>query len=359
MIPKVAVTQEELNRINLGVKHVLFKYKHPHGYDFIPDVRSKILELAHGWFKEIAENEDTGSFQMQLSNPVYITTTEQSLVRVVMEKLKIKVEFTPDKSWREFVRYYCSSQPGLNLIPKGIQVPSYAADSYPEKHTVTFTWAPNNRFIIDARKPALLQPSAAFAAYTQELKTTEVPHDFVLKVGEHEFPAHKFQLATHSKYFLALLQNNFIEAQSATLEIKDHSPEAVKAMVDYIYSGDLKPSDNVDDTMALAVLAHQFEVLSCVSACEAELSKHVKTHFDEIYQLALRHQLTKLLAYCLQYATTEEQLTTIRNSINKDTLPVVYPLAHNNSIATIKYELEQWQKYNQVAQGLEIVIEKG
>lgn len=358
-LPKVAVNQHEFAQANTAITSTLWGYSHPEAYDFAPGVTNKILETVHVWFKEMAEVKP-GIFHGKLSQPVYVSEKERSLIYNVMKILGVTVQFSRKYGLTDL--FSCCSrlqkQSHLKLIPKGLWQSVQVRNDHPQNHSVTLTWNPDNRFILQARKPPVLQASPASAAFAQELRDTKVPHDFTIQVGEESFDVHKFQLASHSQYFLNLFSNQMIEARSDVLEIKDYAPETVEALIHYLYSGTLDENATVDDLLALAALAQGVEVLSCLSACEAKLSSHVKTDFEDIYQLALKHELRELLAYCLKYADTEEELSIVRKSFKQENIGMIHELAHVHSISRIQDELTQWKKYNEQAQDLEIVVEE-
>ncbi|KAK3739602.1 hypothetical protein QZH41_011223 [Actinostola sp. cb2023] len=64
--------------------------------------------------------------------------------------------------------------------------------------------------------------------------------DVVLVVQREEFPAHKGILAANSNYFMAMFTTNMIEKEQARVVLKDVVPSAVRAILDYIYTGNLK-----------------------------------------------------------------------------------------------------------------------
>src|SRR5699024_7894723 len=63
----------------------------------------------------------------------------------------------------------------------------------------------------------------------------------VTKRDGREFPAHKAILAARSKVFRAMFCGNkaFVESNSNRVEITDIDGDVMKAMLDYIYTGDI------------------------------------------------------------------------------------------------------------------------
>lgn len=64
--------------------------------------------------------------------------------------------------------------------------------------------------------------------------------DFVLNVSGEKINAHKVILAGSSRYFEAMFASGMVESQRSYLEIEDSEPETIRAMLDFIYSGELR-----------------------------------------------------------------------------------------------------------------------
>ena len=65
--------------------------------------------------------------------------------------------------------------------------------------------------------------------------------DVRLKVREDIFPAHRIVLAANSDYFHAMFTDGMKESSQEEIELKDEniSPDAVKIVMDSVYTGDL------------------------------------------------------------------------------------------------------------------------
>lgn len=74
--------------------------------------------------------------------------------------------------------------------------------------------------------------------------------DVVLVVQRQEFPAHKGILAANSNYFMAMFTTNMLEREQARVILKEMAPSAVGAILDFIYTGNLKINqENVRDLL--------------------------------------------------------------------------------------------------------------
>ncbi len=63
---------------------------------------------------------------------------------------------------------------------------------------------------------------------------------FQVTCGNKTFSAHRGTLASRSDVFFTAFGSSFTEARTATYNIKNSSPEAVEAMLYYMYTGHLK-----------------------------------------------------------------------------------------------------------------------
>ena len=79
--------------------------------------------------------------------------------------------------------------------------------------------------------------------------------DVRLKVREDIFPAHRIVLAANSDYFHAMFTDGMKESNQEVIELKDESisPDALKIVMDSIYTGDLRVNkENVFEVLATA-----------------------------------------------------------------------------------------------------------
>ncbi|KAK0401771.1 hypothetical protein QR680_015960 [Steinernema hermaphroditum] len=72
----------------------------------------------------------------------------------------------------------------------------------------------------------------------QDMFESERLADCTIKVDEKEFKAHRCILAQHSEVFRSMFGNeSMLEAQKGEIDITDSKPEAVRAMLEFIYTG--------------------------------------------------------------------------------------------------------------------------
>jgi len=91
--------------------------------------------------------------------------------------------------------------------------------------------------------------------------------DVCLKVREDIFPAHRIVLAANSDYFHAMFTAGMRESNQELIELKDESisPDALKIVMDSIYTGDLRV--NEENVFKLIAAADHLQVTSVVQQC--------------------------------------------------------------------------------------------
>ncbi|XP_078346430.1 kelch-like protein 25 [Oculina patagonica] len=91
--------------------------------------------------------------------------------------------------------------------------------------------------------------------------------DVQLKVGKTVFPAHRMLLAAYSDYFYAMFTNGMKESNQEVIELKDESmsPETLKQIIDFIYSGHLRV--NRENVFQVLAAADHLQVTSVLQQC--------------------------------------------------------------------------------------------
>ena len=91
--------------------------------------------------------------------------------------------------------------------------------------------------------------------------------DVRLKVCEDIFPAHRIVLAANSDYFHAMFTDGMKESNQEVIELKDESisPDALKTVMDSIYSGDLHV--NEENVFEVLAAADHLQVTTVVQQC--------------------------------------------------------------------------------------------
>nr|CAD2144440.1 unnamed protein product [Meloidogyne enterolobii] len=109
-----------------------------------------------------------------------------------------------------------------------------------------------------------------------DMLNEEILTDFVIKVDDEVIKTHKCILAKNSKVFHRMFeQNGMTEAQNGEVILTDTTPECVRAMLEFFYTGmvsDDKMQSHVDDIFAISH-KYQVELLKCL--CERFMCSNI------------------------------------------------------------------------------------
>nr|CAH8824809.1 unnamed protein product [Trichobilharzia regenti] len=125
--------------------------------------------------------------------------------------------------------------------------------------------------------------------------------DVVIKAEGREFLAHRVVLAASSDYFDAMFSSGMAESAQLEIELKSISPEIMDALLDYVYTGQVRVSmDNVQDLLPAASLV-QMEGIKV--ACSNFLLTEVdSTNVLGIRRFAELHNCIELEKFTRNYA---------------------------------------------------------
>ena len=121
-----------------------------------------------------------------------------------------------------------------------------------------------------------------------------------LKVREDIFPAHRIVLAANSDYFHAMFTDGMKESNQEVIELKDESisPDALKIVMDSIYTGDLRV--NKENVFEVLTAADHLQVTTVVQQCCDFLKREFVQHrldlenYSFLSTVADRHGLRDL-----------------------------------------------------------------
>ncbi|KAI1701142.1 BTB/POZ domain-containing protein [Ditylenchus destructor] len=144
--------------------------------------------------------------------------------------------------------------------------------------------------------PNMLHPTLELTDHIEEMWKSKLFTDCTLQIGAKRFPAHKCILGQWSEVFRKMFSLPMEEAESGIVEISDFSPDAISAMLEYMYTGVVK--NETMDKMAseLLALSDKYAVIPLKEMCEDFLaSRLTATNILPTATLAYRHLAAKLL----------------------------------------------------------------
>ncbi|XP_051190367.1 BTB/POZ and MATH domain-containing protein 3-like [Lolium perenne] len=160
----------------------------------------------------------------------------------------------------------------------------------------------------------------------------DVPTDVSLEVGDETFRAHRRFLAAQSPVFAALFTGPMRENTAPSVRIHDMEPQVFKAMLDFIYRGNLPPAvdqgdDGVAMTQHLLVAADRYDLERLKSVCSEKLRLHISTSsVAATLELAHRHGCPALRDACYNFlAPPKGNLKAILKSGGFEQLIIDYP----------------------------------
>jgi len=135
----------------------------------------------------------------------------------------------------------------------------------------TWSIAIDNELTKDAPKP---KPLERLAADWRRLFQSGLCSDMIVQIKGEEFPAHSAVLMARSDVFSAMLSTPMREGLEKKIVISDLGVEAVRSMLQFLYSGELDADKLKSDEMALSILeaAHRYNVQDLVDMCVLELT---------------------------------------------------------------------------------------
>jgi len=114
----------------------------------------------------------------------------------------------------------------------------------------------------------LLRTRSADSQYCFNLNRTLWSHkcfaDCQVSCGDEVISCHRAILATASPVFERMLGSPMAEGNERIIQIKDHEPSTVSALLEFAYTGQIP---NVSDATALLCLADSYEMDSLVAIC--------------------------------------------------------------------------------------------
>ncbi|CAB3403667.1 unnamed protein product [Caenorhabditis bovis] len=172
----------------------------------------------------------------------------------------------------------------------------------------------------------------------RDMWENELFTDCVIKVGNKQIKAHRCILGQHSPVFRSMFSSEtMIEAQKGVIDILDAKYESVKAMVEFMYTGntDALDSHSIDEILAIA---DKYEVLPLKEQCE------------RLIALTINHKnLTNIAVFSDTYTANILKQAVIR----------YLTLNHKNVIKTSEWKMMKKERHELANELLEAVLTAG
>ena len=137
--------------------------------------------------------------------------------------------------------------------------------------------------------------------YWRKVLNSQKHCDFIIKVQDKSFNVHKCVLSTHCTYFATLLKSGMSEANSGTLTIEDQTPDAIEAMIYYIYTGTSNVTD-VKLALELITVSDKYNLSDLkVKSLKFMIAKMNEYCVIKAILKAKLHGLDDLLEACIDY----------------------------------------------------------
>lgn len=142
---------------------------------------------------------------------------------------------------------------------------------------------------------------AVMAREGVRLRTQRHFTDFVITVNDASIPCHRYVVCVHSGYLNDMLTSDMAEAAKCSVALDHLDPKAVKAVVGYMYSGEI--SFGRERLVSVLVAAHFLKIPELLGLCIQEAPKYIQAanalswmkHIKELGLEALRSVCEKVL----------------------------------------------------------------
>mmetsp|Transcript_111258 Transcript_111258/g.248653 ORF Transcript_111258/g.248653 Transcript_111258/m.248653 type:complete len:378 (-) Transcript_111258:98-1231(-) len=151
--------------------------------------------------------------------------------------------------------------------------------------------------------PALSMQQDVCDSFKALLETKELA-DFTLIVEDERIEAHAFILKARSPVFKAMLSSNMREGKDMEVAIEGLEASAVKDLLSFFYTGNVRPEVLEDRRSVLALLqaAHRYQATFLEQACTESLNRHMAVEtVSETFEIADVIGCGKLKQACLRF----------------------------------------------------------
>uniref|UniRef100_A0A915CTP4 BTB domain-containing protein n=1 Tax=Ditylenchus dipsaci TaxID=166011 RepID=A0A915CTP4_9BILA len=169
-------------------------------------------------------------------------------------------------------------------------------------YALTIAVEANSRFRMKRSPPFfMLMVLSLFSAKLNLCRPEQT--DCQIQVGSTKFMAHKCVLGQKSQVFRAMFsQNKMDEAQSGHIDINDFPSEAIGAMLEFIYTGEISLAAMAYTAQEILAAADKYDVAGLKEHCESYLSSAVNAkNICELAVLADHYSASGLKEECARF----------------------------------------------------------
>lgn len=162
----------------------------------------------------------------------------------------------------------------------------------------------NNVIPYTTVKKAYGYKNSLLAKLALQRETSPQMCDLVILAGEQRFPVHKCIMIASSDYIDAMLRSGMQETRSNQIELKSISPQDLKVVVDFIYTGELRLS--IRNIAEMIKVVSHLQVKYALKLCEEFLIE--ETTVENCIEML---QLAEI--FCIQSVRSAVNLYILKN----------------------------------------------
>ena len=116
-----------------------------------------------------------------------------------------------------------------------------------------------------------LQPANSLKMSFVNLLDSGAFSDVVIKVNNESLKAHKCILASRSAKFEAMFSSDLCEARTSIVQVEYPYPDLFKAMLHWIYCGEIRFPDDIFELFELMLLTDEYVITDLKEKCEEDI----------------------------------------------------------------------------------------
>lgn len=201
---------------------------------------------------------------------------------------------------------------------------------------IHLVWLTDNRFVTSSESirhmistvPLAMPPSYNVETHNEDFfqaAKEKEGTDVILEVENQKFHAHRFMLKRKAPdYFVPLLER-FKEAKSEVVEIKEVPKETFEEVLRFIYTGQTKPTPEVNAILNLFEQADLFQIDGLKQLANARLANWLNEHplnfetFEDVFKIGYLYDNKFALNACLVFAEkSDKHLEFFLNLVTKE-----------------------------------------